>query len=347
MAEIFDSEATKLQCDESKDLCFDDLDDGGAIDDDQNHKKENNQNPSANVDRSDSLMRFPVDSEESFVLMIEREGDYLSKDDYLSRLRSGELELSVRGEAFDWIWKAHSHYNFGALSFCLAINYLDRFLSVRELPKGKAWAMQLLAVACLSIAAKMEETTVPSPMEFQVGDPKFLFEAKTIQRMELLVLSTLNWKMSALTPCSFVERFLTKISDGKPTSSAVANRSIQLILSSIRGIDFLEFKPSEIAAAVAISVSGEIQTVNIEKAISSFMYLEKGRVIKCVELFKDLSATSRGVGNVGTGSGQSVPQSPIGVLEAACFSYKSDELTIGSCASHPDTKRKRFDSTSS
>lgn len=33
------------------------------------------------------------------------------------------------------------------------------------------------------------------------------------------------------------------------------------------GIDFLEFKPSEIAAAVAISVAGEAQPVDPEKAI--------------------------------------------------------------------------------
>ena len=37
------------------------------------------------------------------------------------------------------------------------------------------------------------------------------------------------------------------------------------------GIDFLEFKPSEIAAAVAISVTGEAKTVvDTEKAISTY-----------------------------------------------------------------------------
>lgn len=34
------------------------------------------------------------------------------------------------------------------------------------------------------------------------------------------------------------------------------------------GIDFLEFRPSEVAAAVAISVAGEAKTVDIEKALS-------------------------------------------------------------------------------
>lgn len=34
--------------------------------------------------------------------------------------------------------------------------------------KGKAWMMQLLAVACLSLAAKMEETEIPLCVELQV-----------------------------------------------------------------------------------------------------------------------------------------------------------------------------------
>ena len=38
------------------------------------------------------------------------------------------------------------------------------------------------------------------------------------------------------------------------------------------GIDFLEFKPSEIAAAVAISVAVETKTVDTEKAISVLTY---------------------------------------------------------------------------
>lgn len=37
-----------------------------------------------------------------------------------------------------------------------------------SLHKGKAWSMQLLAVACLSLAAKLEETQVPLCVDLQV-----------------------------------------------------------------------------------------------------------------------------------------------------------------------------------
>ncbi|XLS78528.1 hypothetical protein HN51_062753 [Arachis hypogaea] len=39
----------------------------------------------------------------------------------------------------------------------------------------------------------------------QVEDAKYVFESKTIQRMELLILSTLNWKMHRVTPLSAIE----------------------------------------------------------------------------------------------------------------------------------------------
>lgn len=41
------------------------------------------------------------------------------------------------------------------------------------------------------------------------------------------------------------------------------------------GIDFLEFKPSEIAAAVAIFVAEETQAIDVEKAMSFFVLVEK------------------------------------------------------------------------
>ena len=70
------------------------------------------------------------------------------------------------------------------------------------------------------------------------------------------------------------------------------------------------------------------------------------RVVKCLELMKDLSLIS-GSANVASNLASSVPQSPVGVLDAACLSYKSDGiLTVGSCAnsSHtgPDPMRRKL-----
>ncbi|CAJ2647404.1 cyclin-D4-1-like [Trifolium pratense] len=349
MAESFDSATSNLLCSENNSTCFDDdlecndvFDGSGIISPSWDYTNLNLDNVG-----SDSFVCFVALSEEIVRVMVDKEKDHLPRDDYLMRLRSGDLDLSVRREALDWIWKAHAYYGFGPLSLCLSVNYLDRFLSVYQLPKGVSWTVQLLAVACFSLAAKMEEVKVPHSVDLQVGEPRFVFHAKTIQRMELMVLSTLGWKMQALTPCSFIDYFLAKISCEKLAEKSSIARSVQLILNIIKGIDFLEFRYSEIAAAVAISVLKEIPVQEVDTAITDFVIVEKDRVLKCVELIKDLSLIKVG----GTKYTTFVPQSPIGVLDTGgCMSFKSDELTNGSCPNSlhnsPNTKRRKIDGPS-
>ncbi|XP_057727820.1 cyclin-D4-2-like [Arachis stenosperma] len=299
---------------------------------------------------------YPLQSDECVAVMVEKECEHWHGGAaYLNRLQSGDLDFGARNEAIHWIEKVRAHFGFGPLCEYLSINYLDRFLSSYELPKGRTWTMQLLAVACLSIAAKIDETEVPFTLDLQVGESKFVFEAKTIQRMELLVLSTLRWRMNAITPFSFIDYFLSKINDGNESPSLRSSilRSIQLILSTTRGIEFLEFKPSEIAAAVAISVVGETEPVDTEKTTSVLIqYIDKGRVLKCLELIKELALNIVNVNDPNVSSSTipcGVPQSPIGVLDALCFSYKSDDSNAGSCASSshttPDPKRRKLNKT--
>ena len=70
----------------------------------------------------------------------------------------------------------------------------------------------------------------------QVGDAGYVFEAKTIQRMELLVLSTLNWRMQAVTPFSYMDYFLNKLNGGNTAPRSWLFQSAELILCAARGI---------------------------------------------------------------------------------------------------------------
>ena len=70
----------------------------------------------------------------------------------------------------------------------------------------------------------------------QVGEAKSIFEAKTIQRMELLVLGTLKWRMQAVTPFSFIDHFLYKMNGDRIPPKTLIFQSIQLIQSTSKGI---------------------------------------------------------------------------------------------------------------
>lgn len=90
----------------------------------------------------------------------------------LNRL-SGIIEIhpnlaDARRQAADWILKVVAFYSFSALTSLLAVDYLDRFLVCFHSQRNKPWMTHLAAVACLSIAAKVEETQVPLLLDLQV-----------------------------------------------------------------------------------------------------------------------------------------------------------------------------------
>ncbi|THU60040.1 hypothetical protein C4D60_Mb07t08430 [Musa balbisiana] len=257
----------------------------------------------------DILAGFPLQSGELLSLLVEREQEHLPREDYRQRLCSGA------------------------------------FLSSYDLPQGKAWMTQLLSVACLSLAAKMEETEVPLSLDLQVGEAKYIFEGRTIQRMELLVMSTLKWRMQAVTPFSFIDFFLHKFNGCGAPSKLSLSRSAELILSTIRGIDFLAFRPSVISAAIALLVLGEAQIVDVEEALSCCSHVAKEGVLGCYEVIQDKVLMRKQSAKDLVPSVSCVPQSPVGVLHAACLSYKSDDATVVSHATclgvSPASKRRK------
>ncbi|RWW21835.1 hypothetical protein BHE74_00007727 [Ensete ventricosum] len=119
---------------------------------------------------------------------------------------------------------------------------------------SRSWAIRLLSVACLSLAVKMEERKVPALSEFQTED--YRFDTEAIQRMELLVLGTLEWRMSMVTPFSYLSHFASKFQ--QHASEGVMWKAIKLVFASIEVI----------AAAAVLAASDEGLT---QKSVKSKM----------------------------------------------------------------------------
>lgn len=120
------------------------------------------------------------------------EQDLLWEDEELSSLLNKEQEnelhngveespslAKARGEAVEWMLKVTGYYSFSALTAVLAVNYLDRFLHSFKSHREKPWMTQLAAVACLSLAAKVEETQVPLLLDLQVCEKSNLYAYNT------------------------------------------------------------------------------------------------------------------------------------------------------------------------
>ncbi|KAK2430022.1 hypothetical protein P8452_43498 [Trifolium repens] len=301
------------------------------------------------------LVPPPLLSDESLKDLVAKECHHLPASDYVNRLKYGDLDLQGRMEAVEWIEKVAMHFGFGPLCLYLAVSFMDRFLSVVEMREERTWTIQLLAVGCLYLAAKIDETDVPQNADMQMKEKNYFFDNKAMLNMELMVLSKLKWRMQGITPFSYIDYFLNKVNGDQVSIGDSVLQSFQLILSTVRGIDFIQFRPSEIAAAVAVtlSVKDENQTVQTEKAVSLLIeYVEKEKVMKCIEMIQQLSSSRIDSANASSEYFSHVSQNPIDVLEDLCLNYKSDDdddnnknatsPQANSAHNSPDAKRKKL-----
>lgn len=253
-----------------------------------------------------------------------------------------------RREAVEWMLKVNAHYGFSALTATLAVTYFDRFLLSFHFQKEKPWMIQLVAVTCISLAAKVEETYVPLLLDLQVQDTKYVFEAKTIQRTELLVLSTLKWKMHPVTPLSFLDHIIRRLGLKTHLHWEFLRRCEHLLLSVLSDSRFVGYLPSVLATATMLHVIDQIEHrggMEYKNQLLSVLKISKEKVDECYNGILQLSNGN----NYGHSSKtmkrkyEEIPFSPSGVIDAAFGSDGSnDSWTVGSSLySTPETLFKK------
>ncbi|KAJ4890254.1 Cyclin-D3-3 [Raphanus sativus] len=275
-------------------------------------------------------------------------------DDELSSLISKENELRpslteeggvlddeflalCREKAVDWILRVKSHHGFSSVTALLAVNYFDRFITSRNFQTEYPWMSQLTALACLALAAKVEEVRVPLLVDLQVEEASYVFEAKTIQRMELLVLSTLQWRMHPVTPISFFDHIIRRFIFKSHQQLEFLSRCESLLLSVVPDSRFLSYSPSVLATAIMVSVfrgSKACDESEYESQLMTLLKVDSEKVNKCCELVFDHIPSKK----------RMQPASPTGVFDASFSSDSSNESWVVSASPSPPEplfKRRR------
>ncbi|KAG0559519.1 hypothetical protein KC19_10G111400 [Ceratodon purpureus] len=298
------------------------------------------------------FLDFPVEDDEAISEMLLKEGQHMPEASYSGRYRALELSSAARLEAVRWIQKVQSFYKYSPLTVVLAVNYMDRFLSLHHFPQGKEWMLQLLSVACISLAAKMEESHVPILLDLQVEKVEHVFEAHMIQRMELLVLSTLQWRMSVVTPFSYIDYFFHKLGISSVLLRALLTRVGDIVLKAVKDTTFLTYLPSVVAAAAIICSLEEVTALQSGDLLRIFASLsvDVDAVKRCYNDMQEVVMGShyRRLAVKRKALSALEPQSPVGVLEAAALSCASEGTSgLWSRESSPRTCEKSPVATSS
>ncbi|CED84043.1 cyclin-dependent protein kinase regulator [Phaffia rhodozyma] len=152
-----------------------------------------------------------------------------------------EIEWSMRTTLIDWLLQVHLRYHMLPETLWIAVNIIDRFLSVRVVSLVK---LQLVGVTAMFIAAKYEEILAPSVDEF-VYMTENGYSREEILKGERIILQTLNFNISSYcSPYSWVRR-ISKADDYDIQTRTLSKFLIEVTLLDYR---FLRAKPSMIAA---------------------------------------------------------------------------------------------------
>lgn len=109
------NDLSNLMCFENISTCFENLesdvvDDGSTLLSWNQNKNFNSDNPclSYNNIESMNLLGFFIFSDEIILCLVKKETEHLPREDYLERLRGGDMNfnlIDIRNEAIEWIWR--------------------------------------------------------------------------------------------------------------------------------------------------------------------------------------------------------------------------------------------------
>ncbi|KAE9586846.1 hypothetical protein Lal_00004697 [Lupinus albus] len=233
---------------------------------------------------------YGVSDDEHLGILIEKETHLCFKKD--QALVSDEWMKRARTDAINWILKTRAALGFRLQTAYLSVTYFDRFISTRSINSEKHWAIRLLSLACLSLAAKMEECNVPGLPDFQLEED-YCFESKVIQRMELFVLTTLEWDMAIITPFDFLPYLIPRLCNESQPNNILYKATMQLIFTTMKEVNLMDHKPSFIAtSATLVALDQKLTIEDVELKIKSIpqhmRFLELKGVFDCYNIVQRL-----------------------------------------------------------
>lgn len=199
------------------------------------------------IPRNDRERFFEVEEYQEDILAYLKEAEKRHRPKAAYMKKQPDINHSMRTILVDWLVEVCEEYRLQSETLCLAISYIDRFLSFMSVVRAK---LQLVGTAAMFIAAKYEEIYPPDVGEFvYITDDTY---TKTqVLRMEQLILKVLGFDLSVPTTLVFTTVYCVM----NDVPDKVKYMCMYLCeLSLLEADPFLTYLPSKISAgALALS----------------------------------------------------------------------------------------------
>ena len=184
----------------------------------------------------EDLMEYAVDT---FQWKLSLEESYQAGNWLLTQL---EITPSMRFSLLEWLVRVTRILDFSLETWCLAVNYVDRFLCTQLIAKD---CLQLVGLTALWLGAKQEELLPPS-LEQLVALCADSVTSLNIKHMELLILAKLKFRLTAPTAAYHLHHLIA-VEEEKDWSEDLARHLVEVIMEDHV---LAREKPSKIAHAV-------------------------------------------------------------------------------------------------
>eukprot|EP00826_Nyctotherus_ovalis_P057138 TRINITY_DN7804_c0_g3_i9.p2 TRINITY_DN7804_c0_g3~~TRINITY_DN7804_c0_g3_i9.p2 ORF type:complete len:228 (-),score=68.24 TRINITY_DN7804_c0_g3_i9:1019-1702(-) len=188
-----------------------------------------------------------------------------------------EINVKMRDILLDWLIDVHRIFRMAQNTLFLAVNYLDRFLELREV---RSDALQLVGTTALFIASKYEDVSSPEIEDF-VYITAHSCSKTDIVSTEFLILKTLNHSLTVVTPYVLGRQLcaLRNNRDGK-----VGALSGYLLEMSLFVCEMLKYAPSLQAAAAVYSARKMLKLHPAwTPSLVKYTGYEEGQMRECAE----------------------------------------------------------------
>jgi len=210
-----------------------------------------------------SIDKILTDDDRVLPNLIANEERYLPGNPDYFRFIQDDVKPHMRKIVADWMLEVCQEMGCLPPVFCLAVNYMDRFLSTCRIQKNH---LQLLGAVCLFLASKFKET-VAIPSEKLVMYTDFSVSLAQLKDWELGVLRKLQWDLSSITAIDYLDFVLPNLPSTMEDITSLRCHVETIIALCYTNYNFSYTKPSVIAsAAIAVAVRSLVPQLSIERA---------------------------------------------------------------------------------